>query len=201
MKIYLGMPCYSGVHPEVVRNIVSFDLDSQGKKNELVLHFPQTSSITLSRNMIMREALKQNADWIIQWDNDIQIKSDDFFYKMTETAYKFGAPVVGLPCRLKDPGQIIYNFADKKGKEYINYKELPQEPKEIDVIGTGFMLINAKWIKENWPIGPWFSFIDTETGVFPEDWNFCEKVKERRGRIMVDPRMKTTHWGQMGFTF
>lgn len=197
------MPVYpsSGVHPETVRNLISFDLDSQAKQNDLTLYFPQTSLITLSRNNIVREALKQGADWILMWDSDIQIKDDGFFAKMVKTAYDYNVPVVGLPCRLKVP-EVIYNFAVKRGKEYINYSsgglELPQEAIEVDAIGTGVMLINAKWLKEKCPTAPWFCVVDTLTGAFPEDWYFCEKVKEKGGKVIMLP-IKTTHWGESGY--
>ena len=53
MKIHVGMCVYPtmGVHPETVRNIVQFDLESQERKNDLTLHFPQTFSLAYSRNI------------------------------------------------------------------------------------------------------------------------------------------------------
>lgn len=200
MKIYLGMPVYSGVHPETVRNLVAFDLDSQREKNELILHFPRSSILTLSRNLIVRKAIEVNADWVLMWDADIEIKDNDFLHRMVAAAYQHNTPVVGLPCRLKNNDEILFNFASKVGKEYNNAREIPQAPQETDVIGTGVMLINVAWIKNNWPISPWFEVIDTLTGAFPEDWNFCEKVRQRGGKVLVYP-IKTVHWGEIGYGF
>jgi len=202
MKIYVGMPAYFGVHPEVVRNLVSFNIDLQKEQSEMVLHFPQTSTLSLSRNLIVKGALRENADWILMWDSDIQVKDNRFLEFLIETAYKNDAAVVGLPCRLKSPTEIKFNFAMKThDKGYVNFSELPPEPREVDVIGTGVMLINMGWLRKNWPIGPWFTVIDTESGSFPEDWTFCEWVKSRGGKVMVDPRVKTVHWGLTGFSF
>lgn len=201
MTIYLGMPTYQGVHPEVVRNLVSFDLDSQNQQNTLTLHFPQSSTLTVSRNLIMKQAIEQNVDWIMQWDTDIQVKDDGFFQKAVEFAYKNEIPVLGLPCRLKSPNEIVYNFANKNPEgDYINFKECPKEPIEVDVIGTGLMIINAHWIRANFFKGPWFTVRDSEAGALPEDWHFCEKVKERGGKIFMFP-IQTVHWGMQGFTF
>ena len=201
MKLLWGTPTNRGIHPEVVRNIVSFDLDSQKQKNDLILYFPQSSTLSLSRNLIVKEALKNDADWILMVDDDVQIKDNNFFNLMLQTAFDNDAPVVGLPCRLKSNEEIVFNFADKRPEGYENYKVIPEAPKEVDVIGTGCMLINMAWLREKWPKAPWFWVIDTETGSFPEDWNFCEQVKQRGGKIMVESRVKTTHWGSLGFTF
>lgn len=200
-KIVIGMPSNRGIRPEVVQNLISFDLESQKERNDLRLYFPQSSLLTLSRNNIMRDALKWEADWVLMWDDDTQIKDDNFFNLMKETAYKMNANVVGLPVRLKNGEEIVFNFADKVGDKYVNYKELPKEPKEIDVIGTGVMLINMAWIRKNWPKPPYFSVIDTETGAWPEDWNFCQLVKEKGGKIVVEPRIATVHHGNIGYTF
>ena len=199
MIIEIGMPVYSGVHPEVVRNLIQFDLQSQTQRNNLILNFPKTSLVSLSRNNIMKDAVKNNADWCLMWDSDIQIKDQDFFNKMVKTAYDYNVPVVALPCRLKVP-EVIYNFAVKKDNKYENFKELPKTPIETDVIGTGVMLINMAFIRENIPKAPYFTVIDTEAGVFPEDWAFCEKIKEKGGKIIMLP-LQTVHWGELGYTF
>lgn len=202
MRIVWGTPTTRGIHPEVVRNIVAFDLNCQEKKHELRLYFPQSSLLTLSRNNIMRDALKWGADWVIMVDDDTQIKDDNFLNKMIETAYKFSASVVGLPVRLGVSDEIIYNFADKHPeKGYVNYRELPKEPKEVDVIGCGVMLINMQWIRDNWPKPPYFTIIDTEIGAWPEDWQWCTQVKERGGKVVVEPRIATVHYKLVGLTF
>ena len=198
MKIYLGIPTNRGIHPEVVRNLVAFDIETQKEKIDLILHFPRSSTVSLSRNLITRKALAENADWILMQDDDIQVKDNGYFQKMAKLAYAENAQIIGLPCRLRMAEEIVLNFADKIGDRYENYHEVPQKSKEIDVIGTGVMLINANWLKSVWPTGPWFSVIDTEVGCFPEDWNFCEKAKTKGAKIMVLP-IQTVHWGEMGY--
>src|SRR3990167_8616733 len=202
MRLLIGCPTTRGVHPAVVQNLISFDLDNQNKKNDLRVYFPQSSLLTFSRNNIMREALKFDADWCLMWDDDTEIKDTNFFNLMIETAFKMSASVVGLPVRLKTNDEIIFNFADKQDGKYVNYKygDLPKEPKEVGVIGTAVMLINMAWIRKNWPKAPWFSVIDTETGAWPEDWFFTEKVWEKGGKVVVEPRIATVHHGQIGYT-
>src|SRR3990167_9701752 len=200
MRVIWGTPVYGtlGIHPQVVRTIVEFDLANQERKNSLTLFFPEGPSIAYNRNRIIQEAIKIDADWIIMCDSDTQIKDKDFFNKMVEVAYKFSAPVVGLPVRLGVVDEVIFNFADKDTeKGYVNYKELPKEPKEVGVMGTGCIIINVKWVKEHLT-SPYFSVIDTPNGFFPEDWAFSEYVKKEGGKIVVEPRIATIHWKTTG---
>ena len=202
MKIVWATPTTRGIHPEVVRNIVAFDLDSQQQQNTLILNFPQSSLISMSRNNVVRDAIAKDADWVLMVDDDTSIKSEKFFKTMLDTAFRHNAPIVGLPVRLGDGSQIIYNFAHKKSYGYKNWEgELPTKPMEVDTIGTGVMLINIKWLKEHWPKAPWFHVTDTETGAFPEDWNFCEQIKAKGGKIIMEPRIKTVHWKPVGLTW
>lgn len=201
MKIHLGMPTYMGVHPETVRNIVQFDLESQDRKNDLTLHFPQTFSLSYSRNIIMKAAVEDDAEWVIMWDSDIQVKEKEFFEILLKTAYDKDAVIVGVPCRLRYGDKVVLNCGYRQADKYENLtaETCPKEPAEIDAIGTGLMLINLNWVKKNWPKGPWFDVIYTEAGMFPEDWTFCERVKERGGKVVVEPRIKTVHWGMIGY--
>ncbi len=196
------MPVYQGIHPEVVKNIVGLDLTNQMDGGAIIrLHFPQSSIITYSRNKIMAEALKDDADWLLMWDSDIQIEGEDFFKKMKDIAFKHDAPVVGLPCRLRTDN-VTYNFAHLKEGKYVNAKEMPQEAKEVDVCGTGCVLINLHWMRKNWMKGPWFTIIDTMNGdvpgFWPEDFNFTQEITKLGGKIMVAP-INTTHHASYGY--
>lgn|SRR3990167_566489 len=201
MKILISVCTNRGLHPEVARGLVAFDLNSQQEHHDLKLHFPQGPYISLSRNNSMREALRWGADWLFFWDDDTQIKDTNFFNTMKDTAYKYDATIVGLPYRLGTPDEIIYNVADKVNGEYTHYRELPSEPKEVDALGTGAMLINIAWIRKNWPEPPYFQVINNKIDAISEDYFFCEGVKERGGKVILEPRIKTTHWKLVGLTF
>lgn len=200
MKIHLGMPVFSGVHPNVVQNLIGFDIDSQKQKNELCTQFVRGSLISQNRNFIMRTALVHNDDWVLMWDADVEVLDRGFLQGMIETSYKFNAPVVGLAVKLKTGGSP-FNCGRIKDGGYRNYTHLRnfEDSWEVDAVGTGCMLINLNWIKKNIPSAPWFSVVDTETGAFPEDWHFCELVKQKGGTIYVDPRFKTRHFGEYGY--
>ena len=120
----------------------------------------------------MREALRKNADWVFMWDDDTEIKDDTFFTVMTETAYKHDAAVVGLPYRLGASEESIFNVALKGPQGYTYYRQRPAEPQE-----------------------------DNDIGASPEDWHFCEGIKQRGGKVLLEPRIRTVHWKLVGLTF
>lgn len=189
LKLLVGMPTYSGINPKVVLNLIDFDINSQKDGLDLHFSFPQGSIISALRNQIMRNAMKAKVDWVLMWDSDIQINDKEFFIKMVEEAAKREAPVIGLPCCLKSKVRKL---------NYQRIKSKPDEP-ERWVIGTGVMLINMAWIREHWSKAPWFHVIDTEEGFWPEDFNFCEQVWDKGGKVEILGGIKTVHWGAYGF--
>ena len=193
MRLTVGMPCYAGIHPKVVLNLINLDIGAQIARDDLIFDFPQSSILSLNRNEIVRRSRASEADWILMWDSDIEVFKKDFILDLVRTAYEKDAPVVGIPCRLKLQEEA-YNFRIKGA-----YCPLPKEDTEVDVVGTGVMLINAQWLKKNFSCGPWFSFLDTEYGTQPEDWVFCDRVRERGGKIYINPKIQTAHNGQMAF--
>lgn len=190
------MPVYQGVHPNVVQNLINFDIDSQVQKNELCTQFVRGSLITQNRNLITRTALEHEDDWLLFWDADVEIRGRDFLHRMLKTAKEYDAPVVGLAVRLKTLA-APFNCGMKEPGGYRNYTHIKdlEGAQEVDAVGTGCMLINLSWLRKNL-VAPYFQVIDTALGAFPEDWNFCEKVKEKGGKVVVEPNVQTVHWGE-----
>ena len=182
MRIYLGMPVYQGIHPRVVQNLLEFDLRRQKENMELITHFPQSSIIAHSRNIITKTALERDADWLLFWDSDIEVQDKGFLNTMIDAAFKEEACVASLPCSLKADG---VNYTRIDGKLYC---------------GTGVMLINLHWLHEHWPSPPWFEIIHNGINFSPEDYNFCKGVYERDGKICLCD-IPTVHWGSYGYEY
>ncbi|HDY68420.1 MAG TPA: hypothetical protein ENH85_11590 [Candidatus Scalindua sp.] len=198
------MPCYNRqIHSEVAEDIFQLILETKERNDELAINMPSSPFISLNRNIIMEQGL--DSDWILMWDNDIQVPTAKFIYRMIETASKYEAVITGLVVRLKlDSNEYACGMKAKDGSGYIRFTKAPLKPMEVDVIGAGITLIHCKWIRDNLD-QPYYSFKDGKgvngPTILPEDWRFCEKVKEKGGKIIVEPRISTIHWGMKGFTY
>ena len=198
MKLLIATPCLNNsLDSRMVGSVLNVILEGVKRGDEVVWDRPSSAILSYNRNVSMDKAIKENFDWFLYWDADIEVSSVDFVYGMIDTSFKYQAAIVGLPVRLK--GSDKYNFAFKDEK-YINGITLPPEPALVDVIGTGVMLLDVSMVRDI--PKPWFTFTDTyndKPGFWPEDWNFCEKATQIGRKVYVDPRYETIHWGTYGY--
>ena len=205
MKLYLGVPSYQKlINTETAEDIFQLLLEAKDKGDEISVSMPSSSFISLNRNLIMEKGL--DSDWILMWDSDIQIPTPKFLWKMIDTAYKYDAVIVGLICRIKlDENEYACGMKAKDGSGYIRLTKAPSRPQEVDVMGAGVTLIKSDWIRNNLQ-QPYYEFVDNKNndgtpGILPEDWRFCEKIKEKGGKIVVEPSIETIHYGIKGYHY
>jgi hypothetical protein len=70
---------------------------------------------------------------------------------------------------------------------------------EVDYIAGGIHLIDNNWVRKNLS-QPLYTITDLEgPNIIPEDWSFCEAVKKKGGKIMIEPTIPNLHWGLYGW--
>ena len=196
------MPTYNNqIHSEVTRNLIDLSIELKERGVGFSIAMPSSPLLSLSRNLIMDAGL--DSDWILMWDSDIQVPTAKFLQKMIDTAYKTDAAMVGLLVRLKIPDtQFACGMKEEGG--YKRLTEAPKKPTEVDVMGAGVTLLNCKWIRDNLD-QPYYQFVDVKgvngPSITPEDWRLCEKIKEKGGKIVVEPNISTIHWGQASYMY
>lgn len=98
--------------------------------------------------------------------------------------------VGGLYYRRGEPFDPLM-FIKRDGEYYIP-EEWPLGLLEVDVIGTGCILI-AREVFERLP-EPWFQYDYSTPGLYPsEDVYFCKKAREAGIRIFCDTRVDSPH--------
>lgn len=208
MKVLISTPSYQHqVNNEMVHSLLRTVQYMRENNHSVNWHSPTSSQLTFNRNIAVDIAMREHYDWLLFWDADISVAEPDFIEKMAQLGHKTTANVVGLPVVMKGEPKT-YNCATRGDVgQYTNYTEIPREPWQVDVIGTGVMLI---WVNDLRQMDkPVFKFIDTwdpkrGAGVFPEDWRFCERAtvggaKRHPTIIMADPRFTVEHWGLKPF--
>lgn len=197
MRIFVGIPTYqSQVHVGVMDGFLDLALECKEKGVELSKNSPSMPFLSLARNIIMQQSIDSKSDWTLMWDSDIEVLTKGFVWKMIETAYKYDAVMVGLLIRIKSFGQPEYACGMKVKGGYDRLKKTPLKPKKVDAMGAGVTLIKNSWVVKNLK-QPYYEFRDSPApGITPEDWVFSEKIKEKGGKIVVDPTIETLHYGQ-----
>lgn len=205
MRILISTPCYNqSLDSRMVGSLLDSLHAVAEKKDSVDWDRPSSPLLAYNRNVSAQKALKENFDWLLYWDADTTASPADFIYKLIDTGFRKDASIIGAPCRLKTLDEKKWNCAIKHECKFVNFTgELPSLPFEVDVIGTGLMLVKVSSL--NGLAKPLFTITDTwdeqndRVGFWPEDWGFCEKMKANGGIIIAEPSIQTTHYGAIGF--
>ena len=197
MKILCGIPTYDRrIDIELFKCLIKLE---RLNKYEIDFLFPVSSHLSRNRNLCCKETINNKYDWLLFLDSDIGIIDETFIDKLLDTAYKFGAQIVGGAYRMKKNDELIYIAGHKKSDG--KYDNIKQKPKWglVNAVGTGIMII-AKQVLEKMP-DPWFTIVDKPNlDIMPEDFEFCRKAEELGFKIAIDPRFETHHFGQFSWT-
>lgn len=156
------------------------------------------SLITRGRNTSAAKFLDTRFEYLMFVDADIEFKAED----VTKLWNLHTELSVGAYALKRKEGGV---GAWKDGK-LVSLNEL-DGPVEIDLAGTGFMLIHRvvfNRLKEAHPEwsrreGKVWAFFQDDGCDDSEDYFFCRQWRELGGKVILDPSIKLTHWGQYGY--
>lgn len=145
--------------------------------------------IDTARNNLVIEALK-NKEYthILMVDDDMTFEPD-FALRLLDHDVDI---VGGLAFKRRPDYQPCVYRKDPKDNEY--YPILPNVFQEVDIVGTGGILINMKvFDKIKYP---WFeTYYSEDKRHWSVDFDFCIKAKEAGFKIFVDPEAEMGHIG------
>lgn len=165
------------------------------RKVQTIMETVSGPYIDSNRNRMVEDFLSTECEWLYFWDTDVVIVDTEFMLKMIETGEKLDAKVIAIPYKIKnDKEEYCVVQLDEKGV-LINYKEGElTEPRLVSAVGAGSTLIHRSVLEKMKP--PYFQIVPNEVGgkEMPEDFYFCQKVRELGFNIAVDTRITTYHF-------
>jgi GT2 family glycosyltransferase len=158
-----------------------------------VWHCTSGYPIDISRDHLVRKALEDNVDYVFFLDTDVIPPHEVLVHLL---AWKL--PIVSALYWSKARLPCAYKFTeDHKHVESIDPKSITQRIMEVDAVGTGCLLIDARLFKKipppwfKWDMLPWAS--KDEVPGHSEDINFCLKAKEHGYPTFLDTAMRCKH--------
>ncbi len=144
--------------------------------------------IDSARNMLVQEAMKDSSyTHMLMIDDDMTFESD-FALKLLEQ----DVDVVGGLAFKRRPAFTPCVFEKRQDKKY--YPILPEVFREVDVVGTGGILIKMDVFKKL--KYPWFeTYYDDSGRHWSVDFDFCIKAKAAGFKIFADPEAEMGHIG------
>lgn len=161
------------------------------------------SLITRARNTSVAAFMKLDYEALLFLDSDIEFEPDDVA-KLWNLVYGGAEVAVGA--------YPMKNFADPIGA-WVDGKLVPLSSisgiQEVDYAGTGFMMIKRSCIErlmkeypelehEEGKVGRCWALFDTmirDDCFLSEDYAFCRRLRDKGGKVILDPSIKLRHWG------
>ena len=182
MKVLIAMPTAKFIEPQTYVSI--YNLGTSDIETSFVAI--EGYSVDTSRNMLVKEARNQKADYILWVDSDMILPEDT---------------LIKLLSHGKDIVSAAYAFKDVKSQDLIAFSldggRIPLASVDglTEVSGIGFGCCLTKTDV--------FDKIDFPYFVFGEDYGediyFCKKAREAGYKIYLDPDVKCGHIGKINF--
>jgi len=202
--VRIATPCYAGqVQFRYLLGVVQMfqDLGVLGSPFALEAIDGAPGQLVTNRNVLLTRALGvRDLDVLLWVDADCApVYSDpSVLYRFLQEATQTGVAVVGAACARRAEGN-----RPGAGRNLVPLAEesepRPQyAPFEVRSVGLGFTAWNMRWWRA--------SLLDTPIvdeamhhfewrGGVSEDYRSCEFVRQRGGKLLVDPRIGTWHDG------
>lgn len=224
LRLAVGIPAYGDgltAHQARMWLEVGSTLGGSAERFELVMFMHvDVNPIDKARNLLLLEAAKHKADWLLMIDDDTWVETDSgdddagsMLLRMISDADRRGATIVCAPVvrRRMQHGDrdeyMIYRQRDdsvKAGRyepmSYTNERDCSDLNSRhlfsIDACATACIAVNLPRLVNAGSLTPiassiTFSF-NPQLGL-SEDLDFCRQVQEGGGEIYCDPRVRTGH--------
>lgn len=185
-KLIIGIPTVGKVDWQFASSLMSLQLLPDTRVIWVV-----KSMIDSARNSLVEEALKDPSyTHLLMIDDDMTFEPD-FALRLLENNVDI---VGGLAFKRRPDYQPCVYLKNKDSKNNLCLPILPEVFQEVDVVGSGGILINLDVFRKL--KFPYFeTYYDDEGNHFSVDFDFCIKAKKAGFKIFVDPSARMGHIG------
>jgi len=206
LSILFCTPCYGGMVTEPhFRSALNLkeQLTEIGLEHDW-LTGANESLVTRARNEMTASYLSTRHSHMMWLDADIEFEAQD-----VAKLWNLDADIAAGAYAMKKPGERWY-AAWVKGK-LVKDLDAYDGPVEADYAGTGFMLIKREVIEKLAQDAPVYQAqggshvraiyqTPVHEGVFEsEDFHFCRVAKKAGFKLLLEPNVRLTHWGQSAY--
>ena len=174
-------------------------------KYDIDVNFTRSAYVHLNRNMASMDAVKHNVDYLLFIDSDIKWTPKDV-EKLIELNKNVASGVYISRLPLINNERVIQAYYYIENEGYRPLSCLPKEPRKVDAVGAGFLLIKKKVIEHLWAkrerLGYPFDLMycrevkckpGSGTDLIGEDFAFCWRIKKMGYELWLHPEVKVGH--------
>lgn len=186
LSILVGIPCLDSIKTETFTSLFSAS-NQLNCPTRLDIH--KSCYVHDSRNKIVAKAIELGVSHLMFIDSDMQFPADGINRLLAQDKDIIGA----VYYRRQTPHHPTLNV--KVGDDLKIPRNFPKDkPFKVWGIGTGFLLIKTKVLKEI--KSPWFFFGNYKNKMLGEDYYFCMKAHNQGFDVWADPTIPVGHVGE-----
>lgn len=188
MKVFIGIPHQGNIRAELSEYLWTL----QKNNPDAFLFMHEVSPVDVNRNIIARQFLASDCDYLFWIDSDIVPP-----HGALETLLSANCDVTGALVQAMRGQDLITLLLKKKNKKFELVKPLPDQLQEVDATGFGCMLIKREVVQKLIDQDGYFCrfHYDKKGNVtFGEDADFCDRAQKLGYKIMIDNRVFTSHY-------
>ena len=182
-KLIIGLPTNGTVHWRFASSLMGLQLTPETR-----VIWQVRSMIDIARNNLVKEALKTpDYTHILMIDDDHVFEPD-----LALRLLAHDVDIVGALAFKRRPEYTPCVF--RKKEDGLHYPILPEVFQEVDVVGTGAILIKIEVLQKM--EFPYFeTFYDENKKHWGVDFTFCKRAKKAGFKIFVDSQVEIKHIG------
>jgi hypothetical protein len=156
--------------------------------------------LDVSRNRLLARAIATGADWLLSVDADCSFQDQlEPLSQMLKRELLSEVALVGAPVKQGNGVWNVLDFGDQR------LSAPPSVVGPVGSVGFGLVAFRCGWYAKNWPrqgshFVPFFQSIVLPDpgkpwgmGAWGEDFGHCKAVRDRGGKVMVDPKIRVRH--------
>ena len=197
MRLMIAVPCLDMMRTEFVISLTNIVKRMTAQKVDFDIRFAQSTLTYQGRDILAREAIERQFDFMLWFDSDMVIPVDAFDKLMAVREKTNAALVTGIyRCRRKPYRKLVYRLISAFQGIYCD-DNLPEEPFPIEGCGFGCVLVDVQAIRD---VCRKYNLIFTPERGLGEDLAFCLRLKELGHRMYAEPSVKCSHIGSIAIS-
>lgn len=199
MKIQMMLPIYKTMEAPCIESLINMQVDFFTDGHVLQPCFANGFNAARARVALARfagEDEKFNADYILWIDSDHLYQKADFD-KLVDSMNKHNLPMLAASYKMRGSEETSHGVTVDGKFRHFHYKDLnelaPDALVECDVVGFGFLVMKADFLKYMWKKyeDDLFKLDATKNGT--EDVTFCDLTRAEGYKVMFHPNVRVGH--------
>lgn len=200
MKVAILIPIYKTMDAPCVQSLLEMTANLYGAGAQVRFFFANGFNAARARVGLARTFYQQNdfgADYVLWLDSD-HIYNHKAFNALLEAMQKKDLPMLSASYKLRGSEETVHGIApageDFRHFHYRDLNALPEdEMVEADVVGFGFLLMRASFLREMWEKhGEELFKMDIGMNG-TEDVAFCSWMKKDGHKVLFHPKVRVGH--------